>query len=226
MTARNRRAILGQVIHGFETWYEATARRDPLSAVARGAVSCDVCVAGGGLAGLTLARELALAGKSVVLLEAKRIASGASGRNGGFVSAGFALGAKEIAAMVGLDAARALYKLSNEGAEYVRSRAGAAVMGNGMIVAQRHAGGFGGYAEKMNRDFGTTLETWPAAKTRSILNTRSYFGAIHIPGAFHIHPLRHALALAQSATAAGAQIFENRKALAITKTGNDKTAPS
>ena len=40
----------------------------------------DVCVIGGGLAGLTTAREIARRGWSVVVLEADRIAANASGQ--------------------------------------------------------------------------------------------------------------------------------------------------
>ena len=55
------------------------------------------------------------AGKKVVLLEAKQLAWGASGRNGGFVSNGFAEGIENVQKRVGLEAARALYSLSRHG---------------------------------------------------------------------------------------------------------------
>ena len=48
----------------------------------------DVCIVGGGLAGVATALALAERGHSVTLLEEHRIGWGASGRNGGFVSAG------------------------------------------------------------------------------------------------------------------------------------------
>ena len=59
-------------------------------------------------------------GKSVVVLEAQSIGWGASGRNGGFVSPGFATGLDQIARMAGHDQAHALYRLSLEGVSLMR----------------------------------------------------------------------------------------------------------
>jgi monoamine oxidase len=50
----------------------------------------DICVIGGGLAGLTVAYELARRNWSVAVVEAHSIGWNASGRNCGFVLPGFA----------------------------------------------------------------------------------------------------------------------------------------
>lgn len=55
-----------------------------------GDLTADVVVVGAGIAGLSTAYALAREGVSVVVLERDRIASGASGRNAGFVLAGVA----------------------------------------------------------------------------------------------------------------------------------------
>ncbi len=57
---------------------------------APGELACDVCVLGGGIAGVSAALELERRGASVVLLEAREIAGGASGRNAGFLMRGVA----------------------------------------------------------------------------------------------------------------------------------------
>ncbi len=62
-----------------------TPPRPPLA----GSIDTETAVIGGGLAGLTAAWHLAVAGRAVTLVEANRIGWGASGRNGGFVSPGF-----------------------------------------------------------------------------------------------------------------------------------------
>src|SRR5580765_6300358 len=81
----------------------------------------DVCVIGGGLAGLSTAREIARRGWSVAVLEARRIAWAASGRNNGFVLPGFAQDIDRIVERVGFDHAKRLWQLSEMGLDYVRS---------------------------------------------------------------------------------------------------------
>ncbi|PRY48398.1 glycine/D-amino acid oxidase-like deaminating enzyme [Geodermatophilus tzadiensis] len=68
-------------------WQDEPYRpRSPLA----GEVRADVCVVGAGVGGLATARRLADAGLSVVVLDRHEVASGASGRNGGFFIAGAA----------------------------------------------------------------------------------------------------------------------------------------
>src|SRR5947209_20220459 len=81
----------------------------------------DVCVIGAGLAGLTVAREVARRGWSVAVLEAHRVAGSASGRSCGFVLPGLGADVRQMVARVGLDRARDLWELSEAGVEYVRA---------------------------------------------------------------------------------------------------------
>lgn len=63
-------------------WY-ATAAAAPETGRLEGRTSADVCVIGGGYTGLSSALHLAEKGVDVVLLEAKEIGNGGSGRNAG-----------------------------------------------------------------------------------------------------------------------------------------------
>ena len=89
-----------------QSWYAATMVDVPQRPPLAFDLDVDVCVIGGGLAGLTTARELARHGWSVALLEADRLAAGASGRNTGFVLPGFAAEPDSLIARVGFERPR------------------------------------------------------------------------------------------------------------------------
>jgi gamma-glutamylputrescine oxidase len=210
-----------------QTWYEATAPAPAFAAVnpPRGVTACDVCVIGGGLAGITTARELQKRGRIVVLLEAQQLAWGASGRNAGFVGNGFAAGIEEIIERVGLKSAQALYRLSAHGTEYVRrevQRLDASIkMGDGIIIAQRVDDPLATrrYAAMMLRDFNEGLDVLSTEQTRQILATQRYYQSIRNPRSLLIHPLRYARALADDAQHCGVKIHENTPALGVRKDG-------
>jgi gamma-glutamylputrescine oxidase len=216
---------LTQDVNHFATWYEATVDRGTLRETLRGAVNAEVCVIGGGLAGLTTTLELARANVRVVLLEAKKIAWAASGRNGGFVSNGFAEGIDAVEQRVGLEAAQALYALSVQGTKYVAGEIASGdasiKMGEGWLVALRHRdnGSFKASCEAMSRNYGEDFRFFTPEQTRERLNSPRYFESKLDASAFHFHPLRYALMLAAKAEAAGANLFENSPALDVEKQG-------
>ncbi len=216
-----------QAVNNFPTWYEATTDRGEARAALRGTVKTDVCVIGGGLAGLTTALELSRRKKRVVLLEAKRLAWGASGRNGGFVSNGFAEGIENVQKRVGLDAARALHALSRHGVEYVRreieSGDASIKMGDGWMVALRHRdnGDLKSYCERMARDYDEKFQFLSTEQTRAKLNSARYFESKYDASAFHFHPLRYSLMLARKAEKSGAALHENTQALSVQKQGSE-----
>jgi glycine/D-amino acid oxidase-like deaminating enzyme len=209
------------------SWYAAT--KVASSARERLAVEADVdvCVIGGGLAGLTVAREVARQGWSVVVLEAHRVAWNASGRNTGFVLPGYAADTRALVARVGLDHARELWELSEMGAEYVRK----AVHETGMPGVDLTEGGWlhvsktgddptvGETVDLLAGQFGAAVEAWPVAQVRAALRSPLYFNAIHYARGFAIHPLNYALGLAADAEAAGARIYEQTAALELDPAG-------
>jgi gamma-glutamylputrescine oxidase len=210
---------------GSETWYEATVERGEALPALTGTVEADVCVVGAGLAGLTTALELQRRGRQTVLLEAGRLAAGASGRNGGFVFNGFARAIDELAAVIGRSDAKALYRLSQRGSEYVRaelaSLAPDAKMGDGVLVALRidDAEALKRRRDLMAREFDEVLELKSTEETRVLLRTERYYQSVLQPKAFHIHPLRYALALAKDAQGQGVRIHENTRALLVERHG-------
>ena len=217
------------------SWYAATMVAPPERPRLSLDLDVDVCVVGGGLAGLTVAREVARRGWSVAVLEAKRVAWNASGRNCGFVLPGFAQDIERMVERVGLEHAKALWALSEAGVDYVRE----AIRESGMpgvdpiegwlnVSKVDNGDAFLAQVALLGQEFGIDVEGWPAERVRAVLRCEHYFHAIHFPKAFHMHALNYALGLAAAAEAAGARIFEDTPALAIDPAGVRKrvTTPS
>jgi glycine/D-amino acid oxidase-like deaminating enzyme len=211
--------------HG-PTWYAATAVAAPERPALTHDLDVDLCVIGAGLAGLTVAREVARRGWSVAVLEADCVAGGASGRNAGFVSPGFAEGIEAIVERVGPSRAKELWGLSNAGVAYVRG----AIAENAMPGVDPHDGRLSvrrtnnepaliEHAAMLRVDFGADVEAWPVEQVREVLRSPMYFQALHFPTAFHIHPLNYALGLAAAAEADGARIFQGTRALSVDPAG-------
>jgi glycine/D-amino acid oxidase-like deaminating enzyme len=182
-------------------------------------------VIGAGLAGLTVAREVAARGWSVAVLEAGRVAGAASGRNGGFVLPGFAEGVGDMTERVGLDHTKQLWALSEQGVDYVRRTIEAAAMPGvdpvpGWLYVSKTDNAAAQRAEvERLRWIGAEVEFWPSERVRAVLPNPRYFNALYFPRAFHIHPLNFALGLAALAETSGARIFEDTPALSIDPAG-------
>ncbi len=208
------------------SWYTATMRAAPERGPLTFDLDVEVCVIGGGLAGLTAAREIARRGWSVAVLEAKRIAWNASGRNDGFVLPGFAESMARVVSRVGIDHAKALWALSQAGLDYVRTTIRDTGMPGidpvpGWLKVSKTDNTADALAdlELIGQELETEIEGWPAERVRDVLKTNHYFHALHLPHAFHIHPLNYALGLATAAEAASVRIFENTPALSIDAEG-------
>lgn len=211
-----------------ETWYEATAQRGQTRAPLKGEIEADVCIVGGGLAGLTTALEIARRRKRVVLLEAKTLAWGASGRNGGFVSNGFAESLDNISLKTGIEGAKALFNLSRLGTDFVRKEiAGEKGIkgGDGWIAARRYENGAALkiYRERLEQVFSDQREFLDTEETRARLNSRRYFQSLYDPSAFHVHPLRYALLVARRAEIEGAMLHEQSPAVEISGSSGNWT---
>jgi glycine/D-amino acid oxidase-like deaminating enzyme len=208
------------------SWYAATMVATPERPSLTHDIDVDVCVIGAGLAGLTVARELARRGWAVAVLEASRVGCGASGRNGGFVAPGFSERIDAIVERVGLPRAKELWTLSEAGVDYIRreiteSGMKGVLLHDGRLSVRRvdDAQAVIDEAAMLHVDFGTEVEAWATEQVREVLRSTYYFQAVHFPTAFHIHPLNYALGLAAAAEQDGARIFEGTPALSLDPAG-------
>jgi glycine/D-amino acid oxidase-like deaminating enzyme/nitrite reductase/ring-hydroxylating ferredoxin subunit len=106
-----------------ESYWLHSAPRRPRPALTED-ISCDVAVVGAGIAGVSVAAELARSGHSVVLVEADRVAAGVTGHTTAKVSVAHGTVYDHLERRLGVDAARQ-YAVSQRAAlEHVAETAG------------------------------------------------------------------------------------------------------
>lgn len=185
----------------------------------------DVAVIGGGFTGLTAARELAGAGRSVAVLEASHIGAGASGMNAGFVVPNFAkadpiavrnkLGAERGDALLRLvgDAANAVYRTVEE---------------DGIICDAKQTGwlnpAFGAAGAEMLkaraalwRDMGRPVTFLDADTVRQQTGMDIYSGALLDAEGGTIHPLDYVRGLANTVQRRGGTVHEGQRVEKVTR---------
>src|SRR3712207_4734663 len=212
-----------------DTYYSRTVSTLETYPAATDRIQADVCIVGGGLAGLTTALKLARSGRKVVLLEAQRVAWGASGRNGGFVSAGYATGLSSIEREGGSDKAKKVFCLLIEGGEIIRRdideigiKDAKPVPGIAKALRYDSRGALQAGCESQRRAFGLNLRYLPGDEVRSLFVSPKYHEAILDEGAFHFHPLNYGRSLAREAERLGASIHENSEVISADLDGAGK----
>jgi glycine/D-amino acid oxidase-like deaminating enzyme len=194
----------------------AEATRDPLTADE----SVDVAIVGGGFTGLWTAYYLLNADPSlkVVVLEAEHVGFGASGRNGGWVSALYPVGARALARDHGKRATRDQYAALRDSVDEVGAMAAAEGIecgfhkGGTLVVATNGAQAARARAEVGESDYWGNGTTWlePSAAADR-LTVKGLCGATFNPNCARIHPFRLALGLARAVEAKGARIYERTR---------------
>lgn len=212
-----------------DTYYRRTLdgerRYEPLAANTH----TDICVVGGGMAGLTTALELARRGHSVTLLEARRVAWGASGRNGGSVSPAWSANGADILRRVGRDHFNALFRMSLEGVSIIDDNirtlgidTAHQVRGGLKTVLYDNSTAMQQFRDDQERDFGRVLRYLPREELRELLRSQRYHQGLYDEGSFHFHPLNYAQALARECTRLGVHIHEDSPVVQANLAGAQK----
>jgi gamma-glutamylputrescine oxidase len=200
-----------------DSYYEASVVRTASSPPLTEHITADVCVVGGGYAGLSASLELAARGYSVALLEAQRIGWGASGRNGGQVIVGFGSdGECAIEKQLPIEDARRCWDISVAGMRLLHERI------ERYRIDCEYAPGFMYLAVKPSKS--RKLNAWMQHVTHVYdyplqwigpteigdwIASERFHSGVYDPSSGHLHPLKYCLGLAAAARAAGVRIHES-----------------
>jgi glycine/D-amino acid oxidase-like deaminating enzyme len=173
-----------------------------------------VAIVGGGVTGCACALRLAEAGKRVRLFEAREIAGGASGRNGGFALRGGAPAYDVARRELGAERARALWTLTERCVDRLEQLAGDAFRRTGSLRLAADAGErteLEAEHEALRED-GFAVE-WPEALPEPLASR--FDGAIFHPPGGSLQPARWVRRLAARAAEAGAELREHERVESI-----------
>jgi gamma-glutamylputrescine oxidase len=205
------------------SYYEATVQRTANHPTLQTDIACDVCIVGGGLAGLSAAIDLADAGFTVAVLEARQVGWGASGRNGGQALVGLACDMQVIERQLDPSRARQIWDATVEAVELIHARRRRFEIDcewqDGFVAAavtQRRAGELAPWVETLARDYGyDKMHLIDRAELPQWIASSRYQAAAFDSGSGHLHPLKYTLGLARAACSLGVKIFEGTRAIEV-----------
>lgn len=194
--------------------WSSTALPAPVTASLGGDIHADVAVIGAGYTGLSTALHLAETGKRVVVLEARAIGHGGSGRNVGLVNAGMWIMPDDLIETQGEKWGNTLITALGNGPATVFSiieRHGieCEALRNGTLHLSVGSAGFDelGLREQQWQALGAPVKRLDRADTARLTGTGAFSGALLDQRAGTVQPLGYAHGLAAAAQAAGAEIY-------------------
>ena len=188
---------------------------------------CDLLVIGGGFSGLwtALLAKQRNPERDVVLVEAGRIADGASGRNGGFVSPSLTHGTANGADRWPGEMAE-LVRLGHENLAGIEETVRAFGIDCGFrradeitVAVEDHQVLDLHRTAELARALGEPVEVLDAAATRALINSESFLGAIAEPGIALVDPARLAWGLLEACRSLGVRVFEGTPVAGLSRDG-------
>jgi glycine/D-amino acid oxidase-like deaminating enzyme len=209
---------------------------EPLPAFPKleGERQADVVIIGAGYTGLSAAHHIAKSGLAPIVLEANHPGWGASGRNGGVITAKFRLSFRDIDATHGRAMARRMYGIAHESVDMVEELvsefgiSSAKLTRSGQVKAAHNDATLKAAIDEaawMTREMGDTeVRILDRHQVRDETGSRVFVGGVLNPGSGGIHPLNYLRGLAKGVAKRGVPIFQESPVLALRRDGDGVVA--
>jgi gamma-glutamylputrescine oxidase len=191
---------------------------DPAPAFSVTVADPEVEIVGAGITGISAALTLAASGRRVRVHDARHVAGGASGRNGGFALRGGAMPYNRARERLGAEFAAEYWRLTEQHLARLAGLAGDALRRTGSL---RLAGDDAERAE-LRDEFEALGEDGFEAEWRTDLVGGRFPAAIFHPDDAATQPARLVRRLAQHAADAGVEIVENHRVESIDELGAEQ----
>ncbi len=207
-------------------WLESPARPGPLPPLAAD-VTCDLLVIGGGFSGLwtALLAKQRDPDRDVVLVESGRIADGASGRNGGFVSPSLTHGIANGSERWPGDMPE-LLRLGHANLDAIEAAIESFGIDCGFrrvdeisVAVEPHQVSELRRAAEVAQALGEQVEVLDADGIRARVRSASYLGGIAEPGIGLVDPARLAWGLLKACRSLGVRVFEGTPVVSLARDG-------
>jgi len=205
------------------SYYRATANALVERPALGADLTADVCVIGGGFTGVNTAIELAQRGLSVILLEARRIGWGASGRNGGQLIRGIGHDVSGFANYVGEEGVRYLERAGIESValvgERIREHSIDCDLRWGFCELANTPAQFAAFKDEQAHlaqlGYAHEIRLVGPEDMQQVVGSSVYAGGLVDMGSGHLHPLNLVLGEARLAESLGVRIFEHTEVLEL-----------
>lgn len=202
--------------------WAATAVAPPSTQALASDVQADVVIVGAGFCGLSTALHLAERGVSVVVLEAKEVGFGGSGRNGGQVIPGLKYDPSELKSKLGEERGQRLVDFASSTADTVFDL----IQKHHLNVPYERKGWIQGShntealrsAERRVRDWqqqGVKAKWLDREKVTALLGSDKYLGGWEDPRGGGIQPLSYVRELARVAIEKGVRVYTSSPAMEL-----------
>lgn len=201
------------------SYYAASAKIKTQYARLEDNIKADVVIVGGGFSGVNTLLELTEKGYGAVLLEANRVAWGASGRNGGQIIGGIGSDPDQHENEVGKDGVREIYQMGWECGEIIRERVAKYNIDCDIkwgycdvALKPRHLRWFQEWYDHA-KQVGSPwpLELLDNKQVKELVGSEAYLGGLYNPSNGHLHPINLCTGEAQAAVQQGARIYEQSR---------------